>query len=96
MSTVKELLDRGGKKLVNSPAVVRMISNDRVMKVATGVLEARQRMGDAAGLAREAWRVLVNGHDLPNIDPSLDSDDDLGATSADDAGVAYPPRRKNG
>ena len=77
MGTVKNLLDRG-KKLAGSPAVIRLISNDRVMKAATGVMEARQRFEQASGLWREGWRVLIDGNDLPNIDPAMDSDEDLG------------------
>ncbi len=68
---------------------MRLISNDRVMKLTSGVLEARERFGEAAGYWREGMKVLVNGHALPNIDPSLDSDEALGATSAPEAA---PPK----
>ncbi len=77
MGTVKNLLDRG-KKLAGSPTVIRLISNDRVMKAATGVMEARQRFEQASDLWLEGWRVLVDGNALPNIDPAMDTDEDLG------------------
>ena len=80
MVLVKDLWERG-KRLAGSPAVIRIISNDRVMRVASGVMEARTRMTDAAVYAREAVNVLVNGHEMPSIDPSLQSDEDLGASS---------------
>ena len=78
------------ERIASSPTVMRWISDDRVMRVATGVMEARERFGEAAGLAREAVRVLVNGHEMPNIDPSLHTDQELGATSVDSAPAAAP------
>ncbi|MEM9696689.1 MAG: hypothetical protein AAGA56_29380, partial [Myxococcota bacterium] len=84
MGMVKSLLSRG-KTLANSPAVVRVVSNDRVMKMATGVIEARQRLDEASGLWREGLRVLMAGQELPNIDPALDSDEHLGAVSVESA-----------
>jgi 8-amino-7-oxononanoate synthase len=89
MSESKNLRDR----LTGSPALLRLISNDRFMRVASGVLEARQRFGEAAGFWREGIKVLVNGHEMPTIDPSLHTDDELGATSVDsslDEGAAPP------
>jgi 8-amino-7-oxononanoate synthase len=80
MSTVKNLLDRG-KKLASSPSVIRLISNDRVMRVASGVMEARQRFDDATVLWREGMKVLLDGHAMPNIDPALDDDEAIGASS---------------
>jgi 8-amino-7-oxononanoate synthase len=92
---VKDLLERGKKTLAGSPTVLRLISNDRVMKLASGVLEARQRFGEAAGLWREGWRLLVNGHEMPHIDPSLHSDADLGAVSPGE-GPAPATKKANG
>ncbi|HZO14773.1 MAG TPA: aminotransferase class I/II-fold pyridoxal phosphate-dependent enzyme [Polyangiaceae bacterium] len=65
------------KKLSSSPTFLRLIANDRVMRLTSGVLEARQRFGQAADLAKEAWRVLVNGHELPAIDPAMRVDLEL-------------------
>ncbi|HVJ21528.1 MAG TPA: aminotransferase class I/II-fold pyridoxal phosphate-dependent enzyme [Polyangiaceae bacterium] len=48
-----------------SPAVMRIVSDDRLMKAVEGVMDARTRV-------RDAWKVLRDGHDLPNIDPALD------------------------
>ena len=62
---MKNWVERG-KNLASSPKVVRLLSNDRVMRLATGVMEARQRVGDAAGIAKEAWSVLIKGHAMPH------------------------------
>lgn len=92
MALVKDLLERG--KDLATPTVMRLISNDRVMRVATSVMEARQRVDEASGLAREALRVLVSGHEMPVIDQSLHRDEDIGAESAPDE--APRPRSTNG
>jgi 8-amino-7-oxononanoate synthase len=92
MGTVKDFLDRG-KKLSRSPAVLRWMANDRVMRLASGVMEARQRFGDAADLAREAWRVLVNGHELPSIDPAMRADDELRTPSKRTNGGTKPAQQ---
>ena len=78
MSSGKNLRQR----LASSPAVLRLISNDRVMRLATGVMEARERFDEAKTFWREGVRVLVNGHEMPNIDPALSTDEELGATTA--------------
>ncbi|HTQ07248.1 MAG TPA: aminotransferase class I/II-fold pyridoxal phosphate-dependent enzyme [Polyangiaceae bacterium] len=48
-----------------SPALMRFVSDDRVMRAAEGLMDARSRV-------RDAWKVLTNGYELPNIDPALD------------------------
>src|SRR6478735_7476592 len=68
MGLTKKLTSQG-KKMVMTPAVMRFISDDRVMKAAEGVMDARTRV-------RAAWKVLLSGHDLPTVDPALD--DSLG------------------
>lgn len=55
----------GGKRIVQSPAVMRWISDDRVMKAAEGVMDARLRV-------RLAWDMLKNGEGIPPVDPALD------------------------
>jgi 8-amino-7-oxononanoate synthase len=75
--SVKDRLVEGGKKLASSSVVVRLISNDRVMKVATGIMDARSRLSAAGERASEAWSILVNGHALPTIDPSLEGGDEV-------------------
>ncbi len=62
---VKDKIVTGGKKLAQRPSVMRLVSDDRVLKAAQGVMDARNRM-------KAAWKMLVNGHELPNIDPALD------------------------
>jgi 8-amino-7-oxononanoate synthase len=60
----EKILDRG-KRALFSPALMRFMSDDRVMKAGEAILDARSRM-------KAAWTVLKNGHELPNIDPALD------------------------
>jgi hypothetical protein len=62
---MKDKISERGKKILLSPTVMRVMSDDRVMRAAEGLLDAPSRM-------RAAWRVLLNGHELPNIDPALD------------------------
>ena len=68
MGLKSRIVDRG-KQLVQSPTVMRWVSDDRVMKAAEGVLDARTRV-------KLAWHMLKNGHALPAVDPALD--DSLG------------------
>jgi 8-amino-7-oxononanoate synthase len=79
--SVKERLVEQGKKLTSSGAFVRLVSNDRVMRVATGVLDARNRVRAAADLAGEAWSILLKGHALPTIDPALEGEADAQGTN---------------
>lgn len=48
-----------------SPQVMRLISDDRVMKTTEGLLDARSRL-------KAAWGILKDGYELPAIDPALD------------------------
>jgi 8-amino-7-oxononanoate synthase len=64
MRLTKKITSRG-KNLVMNPTVMRWISDDRVMKAAEGMMDARTRV-------RAAWKVLLDGHDLPSVDPALD------------------------
>src|SRR6476659_2900865 len=63
MGLRSRIIDRG-KQLVQSPIVMRWVSDDRVMKAAEGVLDAKARV-------RLAWHMLKNGHALPPVDPAL-------------------------
>lgn len=87
MSLKNTVVERG-KKLLLRPEVMRFVSDDRVMKAAEGVLDARSRM-------RAAWKVLVNGHDLPAIDPALEEDRPApranGASTRVNGQAASPP-----
>jgi 8-amino-7-oxononanoate synthase len=62
---LKERIVESGKRVLQKPSVLRWVSDDRVMKAAEGMLDARTRM-------RAAWRMLLDGHELPPIDPALD------------------------
>ena len=64
MGLTKKITNRG-KQMVMNPTVMRWISDDRVMKAAEGMLGARTRV-------RAAWKVLLDGHALPPVDPALD------------------------
>ena len=64
MGLRQALVDKGKQALL-SPAVMRWVSDDRVMKATEGLMDARGRL-------KAAWTVLKNGHELPNVDPALD------------------------
>ncbi|WP_437580309.1 aminotransferase class I/II-fold pyridoxal phosphate-dependent enzyme [Sorangium sp. So ce887] len=87
MSMKDRLVDQA-KKLASSGRVVRVVSNDRVMRLATGVMDAKNRLRAARELAAEAWDILLNGHALPNLDPALD--DEAGVHVATPARAASP------
>src|SRR6185312_12619018 len=91
MSLRDRLVERG-KKIASSGVVLRLISNDRVMAVATGVMDARHRFAAARAPAAEALTILLKGHALPTIDPALEGEPDYVAP-------AHPPaprREANG
>ena len=64
MGFKERIVDRGRRVLIR-PGIMRWATDDRVMKAAEGVMNARSRV-------KAAWQMLVNGHELPNIDPALD------------------------
>jgi 8-amino-7-oxononanoate synthase len=64
MGLRQALVDKGKQALLR-PSVLRWVSDDRVMKATEGLLDARGRL-------KAAWSVLLNGHELPNVDPALD------------------------
>ena len=64
---------RQGKRAVQ-PAVLRWVSDDRVMKVADAVMTAPERFRAAKEKAAEAWHLLVHGFALPEMDPSVAED----------------------
>ena len=95
---VRDLLVDQGKKLASSPFVLRLISNDRVMKVATGVMDARSRLRAVADKMAEAGTILVEGHQMPNIDPALDGEPEVtakksnGHARTNGASISSPPK----
>jgi 8-amino-7-oxononanoate synthase len=62
---LRERITERGRKALLRPTVMRWVSDDRVMRAAEGMMDARNRV-------RAAWKVLLNGHELPSIDPALD------------------------
>ncbi|HEY4107203.1 MAG TPA: aminotransferase class I/II-fold pyridoxal phosphate-dependent enzyme [Polyangiaceae bacterium] len=71
MGLKQTIVERGKQALLN-PSVLRIITDDRVMKATEGLMDARTRV-------RDAWKVLLNGNELPNIDPALD--ENIGQTA---------------
>jgi 8-amino-7-oxononanoate synthase len=80
--SLRDRLTEGAKKMVASGPVLRFLSDDRVMRVTTGVMDARTRIETARGLAKEALLILRDGQAMPSIDPALAySDDDIRTAS---------------
>lgn len=75
--SLKERLSEQGKKILGARLIMRMTSSDRVMKVANGVMDYKNRVRAAGDKAAEAWMILLNGYGLPTIDPALDDDTDV-------------------
>ncbi|HYQ16856.1 MAG TPA: 2-amino-3-ketobutyrate CoA ligase, partial [Polyangiaceae bacterium] len=78
---LRQVLVDKGKQALLRPSVMRWVSDDRVMKVTEGLLDARGRLG-------AAWSVLKNGHELPNIDPALDENIGKSAPAAKSNGAS--------
>jgi hypothetical protein len=64
MRLTQRLVDKSKERLL-TPAVLRWVTDDRVMKATEGLMDARMRV-------KAAWELLLNGHALPNVDPALD------------------------
>jgi len=60
----RRLFNRG-KEIILTPQVMRLMSDDRIMKTAEGLMDARSRL-------KAAWGILKDGYELPPIDPALD------------------------
>jgi 8-amino-7-oxononanoate synthase len=56
-----------GTQILENPEVMRWVTDDRVMKVAEGVMDAPERL-------KAALKILRDGYELPNVDPALDED----------------------
>jgi len=63
------------ERIGTSKTVLRLLSDDRVMNLTNGVLDAKNRISAARGLATQALMVLRDGQALPNIDPAMDGND---------------------
>lgn len=96
--SLKDRLVEQGKKIASSGVVMRLVSNDRVMRVATGVMDARSRLGAARAPMAEALSILLDGHALPTIDPALEGETEAtGAPRNGAAAKAAPePAASNG
>ncbi|RYE79060.1 MAG: aminotransferase class I/II-fold pyridoxal phosphate-dependent enzyme, partial [Myxococcales bacterium] len=79
--SVKDILVGQGKRLASSPTLLRLMTDDRVMRLFNGVMDGQQRVRDASEKAGEAWHLLLHGRGMPTIDPALD--DDIPTVSAD-------------
>lgn len=62
---LKDLLTDRSRRVLAHPSVMRVVSDDRVMRAAEGLLDARTRM-------KAAWSALTRGTELPHVDPALD------------------------
>ena len=69
--TLRERIAERGRKVLTNPRIMKWSTDDRVKRAAENVFDMRSR-------AQQAWRILLNGHSLPSIDPSLD--DSIGQT----------------
>jgi len=78
MGLKQKIVDRSKLALLR-PSVLRWVTDDRVMKATEGFMDARTRV-------RDAWKVLITGTELPNIDPALD----------ENIGQSAPEVKKNG
>ena len=56
-----------GSQLLDKPEIMRWVTDDRVMKVAEGLMDAPERI-------KAAVNILRNGYELPNVDPALDEE----------------------
>ena len=95
----KNRLVKRGKQLAMTPRVLRVLSDDRVMRAAEGVMDARNRVRAVAEKANEAWQLLTYGHALPAIDPAIMDDVDLQVRTAPvetktNGDVPYAPFQK--
>ncbi|MEO7331361.1 MAG: pyridoxal phosphate-dependent aminotransferase family protein, partial [Minicystis sp.] len=85
--SMKDRLVEQGKKLTSSTAFVRLVSNDKVMQLATGVMDARSRFEAVAEHAAEAWSIVLHGHALPTIDPALEGETEAMGNGARNGGA---------
>ena len=92
MSWKEQLLEQGtkilkdrvlepGSRILENPAVMRWVTDDRVMKAAEGLMDAPVRL-------KAALKILKEGYDLPNVDPALDEDRPVRKNGAAKNGVA--------
>jgi len=66
MDWKSKILEKG-TQLLENPEIMRWVTDDRVMRVAEGLMDAPERI-------RAAVKILKDGYQLPNVDPALDED----------------------
>jgi 8-amino-7-oxononanoate synthase len=88
MNWKKKILEQGSKVLEN-PEVMRWLTDDRVMRVAEGLMDAPERMKAAA-------KILRDGYQLPNVDPALDEDPPVRDTARKNGSAAASPTISEG
>src|SRR5690606_21843415 len=64
---LKSKIFEKGSQLLEKPEIMRWVTDDRVMKLAEGLMDAPERLKAAA-------KILRDGYALPNVDPALDED----------------------
>ncbi|MFO0552175.1 MAG: aminotransferase class I/II-fold pyridoxal phosphate-dependent enzyme [Polyangiaceae bacterium] len=63
------------ERIGSSGVLMRVLSDDRVMKLTNGVMDARNRLRVAGDIVGQAWVVIRDGQALPSIDPALEGSD---------------------
>jgi 8-amino-7-oxononanoate synthase len=89
--SMKRRLVKQGRKVASSGSFVRTLAGDRLLRLATGVLDARTRMRSAADLVGEALSVVLRGHTLPAMNPADLDHGDGRVVSLEPALVASRP-----
>jgi 8-amino-7-oxononanoate synthase len=88
---LRERIAERGRKVLSNPRIQKWSTDDRVKRAAENVFDIRNR-------AQQAWRILLNGHSLPSIDPALD--DSIGQTeeafSRSRSQTIVTPKKTNG
>ena len=91
----KSIVSKGKKRVMAAGPVVRLMSDDRVMRVADAVFDAPVRLRGAAEKAAEAWQVLVHGYGLPEMDPSMTPDHVIATKAGKAMAAATEPKAKS-
>ncbi len=84
------------ERLGSSSMVMRLLSDDRVMRVTNGVMDAKNRVSAARDLATQALLILRDGHALPTIDPALEGSGDDVVVSKKNGGTNGHANGTNG
>ncbi len=88
MDWKSKILEKGSQLLEN-PEIMRWVTDDRVMKVAEGLMDAPERL-------RAAAKILRDGYELPNVDPALDEDRPQKARTSSPNGTGVEAKEPTG